>query len=176
MKQLPQMISFSTKIQRFGKQGEKTGWSYIEINERQAEKLNPGFKKSFRVKGMLDNYAIEKTAVLPMGEGNFILPMNATLRKATGKQAGDKINVQLALDERAIVLSATFVKCLKDDARAFEFFKSLPKSHQNYFSKWIESAKTAQTKTKRITMALIALGSGQGYNEMMRANKAERSL
>jgi hypothetical protein len=73
------MIFFSAKIQRFAKKGEKTGWSYIEISEAQAAKLNPGCKKSFRVKGKLDEFKIEKTALMPMGDGNFILPFNGTM-------------------------------------------------------------------------------------------------
>jgi hypothetical protein len=168
------MITFKTTIQKFGKQGEKTGWSYIEISKNQAQKLNPGVKTSFRVKGKLDDFVIEKTALLPMGEGNFILPMNAAIRKGTGKKHGDPIVITFELDERQLKPSADFMKCLKDDERAFSFFKGLPKGHQNYFSKWIDSAKTSETKAKRITMAVIALGSNQGYPEMMRANKADR--
>jgi hypothetical protein len=168
------MITFKTMIQKFGKQGEKTGWSYIEVTKNQAEKLNPGVKTSFRVKGKLDNFPIEKTALLPMGEGNFILPMNTVIRKAIGKKHGDPVAVTFELDERPLKPSADFMKCLKDDERAYNFFKTLPKSHQNYFSKWIDSAKTAETKAKRITMAVIALGSNQGYGEMVRANKNNR--
>lgn len=168
------MISFTTKIKRFEKNGEKTGWSFIEISQRQATQLNPGVRVSFRVKGKIDQHAIQKTSIIPMGDGNFILPINGTIRKATGKAEGDAISVKLELDERKLTLSPIFVKCLKDDARAFDFFKTLPKSHQNYFSKWIESAKTPGTKTKRITMAVIALGQGQGFNEMARANRRER--
>jgi hypothetical protein len=165
------MITFTAKVLRFGKKGEKTGWSYIEVNQRQAEQLNPGCKKSFRVKGLLDNFKIRKTALLPMGGGKFILPMNAALRKGTGKAAGDTLKIQFEVDESPLKLSADFINCLKDDARAFDFFKTLPKGHQNYFSNWIESAKTVQTKTKRITMAVIALAAGQGFGEMIRANK-----
>jgi hypothetical protein len=166
------MIAFKTKILKFAQQGEKTGWSYIEINKRQAEQLNPDNKKSFRVKGKLDEFKIEKIALLPMGEGKFILPMNATLRKGTGKTAGDSITVQLDIDKRMLTPSADFMECLKDDQRAYDYFMSLPKGHQNYFSKWIESAKTTPTKTKRITMAVIALSTGQGFAEMIRANKS----
>jgi Domain of unknown function (DUF1905)/Bacteriocin-protection, YdeI or OmpD-Associated len=168
------MISFSTIIQRFQKKGEKTGWSYIEISKRQAGELLPGNRVSFRIRGQLDHHEIEKAALLPMGDGKFILPMNGAIRKAIGKGEGDRILVKIELDKRPLTPSADFIKCLKDDARALSFFKSLPKSHQNYFSKWIESAKTISTKTKRITMALIALGSGLGYGEMMRANKSAR--
>jgi hypothetical protein len=168
------MIKFTTKIKRFAKKGEKTGWSYIEISTKQAESVNPGVKKTYRVKGMLDDHPIQKVAILPMGTGGFILPFNASMRKATQKQAGDTICVQVELDQRQISPSSDFMKCLKDDARALAFFQNLPKGHQNYFSKWIDSAKTIQTKTKRITMAVIALSSGHGFSEMLRAGRAER--
>lgn len=169
------MIAFTAKILRFGKKGEKTGWSYIEISKRQAEQLNPGCKKSFRVKGQLDKYKIVKTALLPMGDGKFILPINAAMRKGTGKMAGDTLKIQFEVDTMPLKPPADFISCLKDDIRAYDFFNTLPKGHQNYFSNWIESAKTIETKTKRITMAVIALGSGQGFGEMIRANKKKDS-
>jgi hypothetical protein len=168
------MISFTAKIQRFATKGEKTGWSYIEISEKNADKLNPGVRKSYRVKGTLDNFKIQKTSILPMGDGGFILPINATMRKGTGKTAGDTIKVSLALDARQLQLNGDFLQCVKDDAHAYEFFQSLPKGHQNYFSKWIDDAKTVETKTKRITMAVIALAQRQGYGEMIRANRTLR--
>ena len=59
------MVEFSAMILRFGEKGEKTGWSYIEISASQAEKLNPGCKVSFRVKGKIDNYSFERTSLLP---------------------------------------------------------------------------------------------------------------
>jgi hypothetical protein len=168
------MIRFKALIEKFQKKGEKTGWSYIAVSQAQAEKLKSGYRVSFRVKGTLDNVAIEKTALLPMGDGSFILPINGTLRRSLKKEAGDTLNVEIEYDKRPLTPSSDFMKCIKDDARAFEFFKSLPKGHQNYFSKWIDSAKTDSTRTKRITMAVIALGNGQGFPEMIRANKSRQ--
>lgn len=168
------MITFSAKIQRFAKQGEKTGWSYVEITQKNADKINPGVRKSYRVKGTLDSFKIQKVSILPMGDGGFILPINAAMRKGTGKQAGDTMKVSLELDARQLQVNADFMQCLKDDGRAYEFFQTLPRGHQNYFSKWIDDAKTISTKTKRITMAVIALAQRQGYGEMLRANKTVR--
>ena len=62
------MITFTTLIQKFASQGEKTGWTYIEISAVHAKKLKPDTRVSFRVKGTLDTYAIQKTALLPMGD------------------------------------------------------------------------------------------------------------
>jgi hypothetical protein len=165
------MIQFSTTILRFDKKGEKTGWSYIEISADFAQKLKPGTKVSFRVKGKLDNYSFEKIALLPMGDGNFILPVNGKIRKALQKHQGDKVQVTMELDGRTPKLSQDLMECLKEDPDALAFFKTLPKSHQQYFSNWIESAKTAATKTKRIVMAITGLSNKQGYGEMIRANK-----
>ncbi|HMP99436.1 MAG TPA: YdeI/OmpD-associated family protein [Cyclobacteriaceae bacterium] len=164
-------ISFNTRIQKFGKKGEKSGWTYIEISKSQAEKLNPGIKVSFRVKGQLDSFKIEKQTLVPMGDGGFILPINASLRKGTGKKEGDILKVSLQLDKRELELSSDFMECLAEEPAALNHFKSLTKGHQHYFSKWIESAKTTPTKTKRIVMALTALSKGKGFPEMLRENK-----
>lgn len=168
------MIKFSTTILKFARQGEKTGWSYINISAKQASQLKPGSKVSFRVKGRLDSYLIKQVSLLPMGDGGFIMPFNASMRKGTGKQAGDTLAVTLEADEAKFVLSPDLMACLKEEPASMKFFKSLPGAHQRYFSKWIESAKTSQTKAKRIAMALITFSKQQGYPEMMRENKSIR--
>ncbi len=164
------MLHFNTTIQRFDEKGEKTGWHFIEISAAKAKKLKDG-KTSFRVKGTIDALAIQKTALIPMGNGDFILPLNTTIRKAIGKKHGDKITLNLELDERKLILSPDLISCLKEDPAALQFFKSLPPSHQQYYSKWIESAKTAATKAKRIVISIEGFGKKQGYAEMMRAYK-----
>ncbi len=170
------MIQFNAVIKKFSEQGEKTGWSYLEIPEKIASKIKPGYKRSFRVKGSLDNYKIERTSLLPMGGGNFIIPINATIRKALGKRKGAVIKVNLAEDARAVQIDKTFLICLGDEPRAQEFFNSLPGSHRNYFSKWIESAKTKETKANRIARAVTALSRKLGYGEMLRMGKEEKFL
>ncbi|MBY0432485.1 MAG: YdeI/OmpD-associated family protein [Cyclobacteriaceae bacterium] len=167
-------MHFTAIIQRFDKKGEKTGWSYIEISSAQASKLTKALV-SFRVKGSLDAYPLKQTALIPMGDGRFILPINATIRKATGKRHGDKLTVKLELDETKFILSPDLMECLNDEPRALAYFKTLPGAHQRYFSKWIDSAKTDHTKAKRIVMAVTALAQHLGYGEMMRMNKGGTS-
>ena len=165
-------MRFKTTIQKFDKQGEKTGWTYIQISAAQAKKINPGVKVGYRVKGRLDYFSFEKMALFPMGEGQFIMPLKANIRKQIGKQKGDRITVEMELDQRQIQPSADFMKCLREDPVALKFFNTLPGSHQRYFSKWVDEAKTMPTKTKRIVMALTAFSKKQGFSEMIRQNKA----
>ncbi|MEO6220382.1 MAG: YdeI/OmpD-associated family protein, partial [Ginsengibacter sp.] len=63
--------------------------------------------------------------------------------------------------------------CLKDEPPALFFFKSLTGSHQRYFSKWIDDAKTEPTRVKRITMAINALSKNWGYPEMIRSSQGK---
>ncbi|MBL0183269.1 MAG: DUF1905 domain-containing protein [Chitinophagaceae bacterium] len=170
------MLSFSATILKFGQQGEKTGWTYIVVPAKVAKKLNPGVKKSYRVKGKLDDLKIEKTALIPMGEGDFIIPINAAIRKATGKRLGATLNVQLEIDKSPILPPNELIECLKDEPEAFKYFNSLPQSHRNYFTKWIESAKTEPTKTKRIALVVKTMLRKMDFGAMLREERDERKM
>ncbi len=165
------MVQFKTIIHQFNEQGEKTGWTYIEVPADIAQQLKPGFKKSFRVKGKLDNFSINCVALMPMGEGNFILGINAEMRKGIRKAKGATLSVELEFDPTIRTVSDELMMCLEDDPIALERFKKMPNSHQMYFSNWIESAKTIETKSKRIAQTIEAMLLGQNYGEMIRANK-----
>src|ERR1700753_2084416 len=120
------MIRFTTKILQFGEMGEKTGWSYILVSAELAAKLLPGNKKSFRVKGKLDDHSIEKVALLPMGEGDFIMALKASVRKAIRKQKGDSLQVELEVDKAVIKPPKDLMDCLADEPKALAFFSTLP--------------------------------------------------
>lgn len=169
------MVRFTATIDRFDQQGEKTGWTYVTIPEEVVQRLKPGNRQSFRVKGRLDDYPISRVALMPIGDGSFILPLNADMRRGTGKRKGAKLILTLEEDLAEQVMNGEFMDCLADEPRALAHFQSLAKSHQNYFSKWIDSAKTEPTKATRIARAINALAQGMGYPEMMRAAKAERN-
>lgn len=169
------MVQFSATIKQFDKQGEKTGWTYIDVPKSIAERLKPNQKKSFRVKGKLDNYLIEGIALLPIGGGDFIMALNASIRKGLAKRKGAKLVARLeADDEFAIKPQPEFEDCIADEPSAVDFFRSLAKSHQDYFTNWINSAKTEPTKVKRIAQAVSALSRRQGFGEMLRSLKKDR--
>lgn len=167
-------VTFTTTLLQFAQQGEKTGWTYIEIPADIAQQLKPGNKKSFRVKGKLDNFSIKSVAVMPMGGGSFILAVNAEMRKGIGKRKGAMVKVQLQEDKATIPINAELLECLKDDPDAEAHFNSLNNSHRSYFSKYIDSAKTEPTKTKRLTQTLLALGKGWDYGRMIREGKQNK--
>ncbi len=167
------MIQFTAMIKRFGQQGEKTGWTYIDVPAAIAEKLNPGNKKGFRVKGKLDEYSFSMIALLPMGGGDFIMTLNAATRKGIQKQKGATVIVKMEVDSNEIKPPEEFMECLQDEPEALAYFNSLTKGHQNYFINWINSAKTDATKAKRIAAILNALNKHWDFGQMIRALKKD---
>ena len=171
------MVKFTAILQKFKEMGEKTGWTYIEIPVDIAHKIKPDYKKSYRVKGSIDTYKFNAKSIIPMGEGNFIMPIDATIRKAIKKmRTGEKVVLQMEEDKAELKISADLLACLEDDKKAKSYFNSLPKSHQNYYSKWIESAKTDATKAKRIAMALNGFSKHLTYPEMLRADRENKLI
>lgn len=168
------MISFNATIEKFGKQGEKTGWMYIVVPSKVANKLNPGVKKSYRVKGKLDEHAIKKVSLIPMGEGEFIIPINAGIRKGTGKRYGATLKVRIELDKSSIKPPSELIECLQDEPEALKYFNALPQSHRNYFTKWIDSAKTEPTKTKRIALVVKTMVRKMDFGAMLREERDEK--
>lgn len=168
------MIKFTAILKKFESQGEKTGWTYLEVPATIAAKIKPGVKKSFRVKGLLDAYPIKQIALVPMGEGDYIMAVNAAMRKAIGKRQGAAVKVQLEEDQEEFKMNEDFLACLQEEPRAQTFFQSLAPSHQRYFSKWIADAKTEETLARRIAQTISAMLKGMSYGEMIRALKADK--
>lgn len=168
------MIEFSTMILQFAEQGEKTGWTYIEIPADIAQQMKPGNKKSFRVRGLLDAFPVSGMALMPMGEGNFIMALKAEVRKGIRKNAGAILQVKLEEDtDYKVEMPAELQECFDFEPEAFEFFNSLAKSHREYFIKWIDGAKTNETRAKRIVNTVNAMLRKWSYNVMMREMKKE---
>lgn len=168
------MVRFEAVIERFGDMGEKTGWTYTVVPQPVAQELKPGNKRSFRVKGFLDQHPIKQVALMPMGGGDFILVLNAEMRKGIRKEKGALLSLELEVDTSPLENSGDLVECLEDDPEAKSRFFGLAPSHQRYFSNWIEDAKTLETKTRRILLTLRAMKMGWDYGQMIREDKKRR--
>ncbi len=168
------MVEFSTIIRKFSKKGEKTGWTYLEIESTIANLINPNTKTSFRVKGTINDSLINQVALMPMGNGNFILPLNMEIRKGIHKKIGEKVTIRIEKDNSELVIDATLLDSLELEPNALSFFNSLSKGHQRYFSNWISEAKTIETKSKRLYMCVSGLSEKMDFGEMIRFFKKNK--
>jgi len=165
------MEEFRAALQRFDGQGEKTGWTYIDIPAEVAEALKPGCRTSYRVRGAIDLHPIQGVSLVPMGRGQFILAVNASMRKALKKGKGAQVQVKLEVDDDVWTVPAYVLECLADEPMADALFRKLPPSHQRHYVRWIEEAKTDTTRTKRLLRMIDGLNHGLDFGETLRAQK-----
>ena len=62
----------------------------------------------------------------------------------------------------------TYRNVLIMNLKHVSFFNSLAKSHRDYFIKWIESAKSNETRAKRIVNTVNAMLRKWDYGTMIR--------
>ena len=165
------MVQFTTHI--LDKKSE-IGWVYVIVPADVAIKLHSEDKKAFRIKGKIDDYAFEGVGLLPAGDGEYILAIKAAIRKAIGKKPGDKVTFLLEKDEAEYQLPELLLTCLEDEPEASAFFYSLPKGHQRYYGNWIDTARTEDTKVKRVAETINALLRKQHFGQMMQYKKAQK--
>jgi len=118
---------------------------------------------------MLDALPVRGMALMPMGEGNFIMALKAEVRKGIHKNAGAVLQVRLEEDtDYKVEMPADLQECFDFEPDALEFFNTLAKSHRDYFIKWIDSAKTRETREKRVVNTINAMLRKWSYNVMLR--------
>lgn len=169
------MPSFKATIQKFTDKGEKTGWTYIDIPRDIILKLKLPNKKEFRIKGAIDDVKFERMAVYPIGDGNFIIALNAEMRKKLGKKEGAMAGVKFTLDKNEALKSQELLDCLDEDKIAKKQFESMKPGHQNYFHNYILTAKGEATRAGRIVNTINAMHKKQDFGEMIRNLKKDKS-
>jgi hypothetical protein len=79
---------FTATLQRSPGKG---GWTYV-VWPGAAEYL--GTRGAVKVSGTVDGHPL-RTSFMPRGDGSQMLPINAAVRKAIAKEAGDRVTIRL---------------------------------------------------------------------------------
>jgi hypothetical protein len=91
------------------------------------------------------------------------IPVSAANRKAAEVTAGDEVDVDVELDltPREVAMPADLSQALHSDAEAERFFQGLSPSRKQAYVTWIEQAKQADTRGRRIAQAVAELREGR---------------
>jgi hypothetical protein len=130
----------------------KGGWTYAQIPEILPDKhAHFGW---VRVRGSIDGFEFENYHLMPMGNAKLFLPVKAEIRKAIKKQAGDYVHVILFPDNIPTKLPEELKICLQSELNGLETFLGYSNGEQKRMIDWIYSAKTDETKVRRISETL----------------------
>jgi len=143
-------VRFRTSLLAAGKTA--TG---IEVPPEVIDRLGAGKRPA--VLATVGSYRY-RTTVGVMG-GRSLIPVSAEHRHRAGIAAGDDIDVELELDTepRQVELPADLAEALSQDDEAGQFFDGLSASQKKWHVQSVESAKTPETRQRRISKSMELL-------------------
>jgi hypothetical protein len=111
------------------------------------------------VKVTVNGYTYRST-IASMGEGPCI-PLRRSNREAAGLEGGETLPITLELDtdKREVKPPADLVKALKAAPPAWDRWRELSFSHQREHAEAVTGARKAETRARRIEMAVRAVAA-----------------
>jgi hypothetical protein len=132
----------------------------VVLDDDQVAAVGEGAKR-FPVVATVNGHAWRTTVTRMRGE--FLLGLNRSVRDAAGVEAGDTVEVELALDTapREVEMPAELTAALAEDPQARAAFEILAYSHRKEYARWIAEAKRDETRQARAATALAMLREGR---------------
>lgn len=149
------MVTFHTTLWPGG--GNNVG---IVVPEEIVLSFNRG--KRVPVTVTIDGGYTYRNTITSMG-GQYLISFNAQTRAATGRGAGDEVDVTLELDDapRTVDVPDVLAQAFTADQHAADAWAKLSYSKQRAHAQAIESAKTDETRNRRLGKILTELRSAR---------------
>lgn len=143
-------MRFRTTLQLDGKTA--TG---IHVPDDLVSALNGGNRPQVRV--TLGDHTYQTT--IARMRGTFMFPVSAAVRAQAGLEAGDEVDVEIHLDTapREVAIPEALAVALAQEPHAEDAFKKLSYSNRKRHALAVSSAKTEETRQRRIAKALDEL-------------------
>jgi Bacteriocin-protection, YdeI or OmpD-Associated/Domain of unknown function (DUF1905) len=89
--------------------------------------------------------------------------LNRAVKAATGVDAGDRVRVTMELDAepRTVTVPPDLRSALSADAAANASFAKLSFTHRREYVEWVEEAKRAETRARRIAATVERVREGR---------------
>lgn len=128
----------------------------VVLHPDQVTAVGQGAKR-FPVRATVNGYTW-RTSVFRMG-GEFMVGLNRDVRKGAGVDVGDRVKVELVLDQapREVAPPGVLVAALARDKRARTAFDTLSYTRRKEYAQWIREAKRPETRERRLARLLEQL-------------------
>lgn len=151
---------FKTRLQRAEGTAGMSGGAFVLIPKTVSDTLPRRGRTS--VTGTLNGHAF-RARLEPDGQLGHWLPVDESLRKVVGAGFGDEVALDLAplTPEPEPELPAELLQALQANADAWHEWQATTTLARVDWIHWVESARQAATRTKRIGSAVAMLASGK---------------
>lgn len=118
------------------------------------------------VRANFDGHVEYTGSLAAMGGPCAVLGVRKDILARLGKRRGDIVHVRVELDtsERVITLPEDALAALRESAAAGTAWHALSYSHQREYALWIEGAKRAETRARRIAKMVELLAEAKSTN------------
>lgn len=143
------MATIRFKARPWKPHAEGGAWCFVTLPAKVHKALG-GAKGRIPIVVAVGTHEFRTSAMPYDAEHHFMF--NATMRSATGKEAGDLISFAIALDtaERKVEVPKDLQRALRADPAARKAFEKLAYSHQKEYVEAINEAKRPETRARRI--------------------------
>lgn len=147
---MPKKHTFKAVIQNAG-----GGGAFVEVPFDVEAAFG---EKRPKVKALIEG-VLYRGILTRMGTEFHMLIILKGIREQIGKTFGDEIQISVESDteERVIEIPKDLVQALKKDKEAKTFFDKLSYTHRREYVMWINEAKKAETRQRRIVKTLEML-------------------
>ncbi len=154
----PGAITFSGTIRRNTDVANSSAW--VAFPHDLKETFGVGNLVPYRA--TFDGRVTYRGSLSKMGEHGAMILLRKDVREELGKGPGDEVSVLLELDKqpREVEVPADVGHAL-EQAGFRERFDGLAYTHRKEFINWIEQAKRAETRARRIAGTCEMLARGQ---------------
>ncbi|MBA3726456.1 MAG: DUF1905 domain-containing protein [Armatimonadetes bacterium] len=160
MAQTASKIRFKATLHRPAGAAKVGSWTFLTLPKDASEKLPSRAMTS--VEGTINGFSFQAT-LEPDGQGGHWLKVDRELREAAGAEAGDVVTLEIAPAEvePEPEVPADLRKALAAAApKARETWSDITPIARRDWIHWITSGKRAETRAKRIDVAMSKLAAG----------------
>lgn len=127
----------------------------VPVSDHVIEELGGGRRP--RVTVSVNGFTFQTS--LGSMSGQVMIPVSASVRGAAGVGAGDRltIEIELATVPLPVPIPDDLQGAMTAEPEARAFFDGLTASQQRGYTEWIEQAKKAETRQRRLAQTVVAL-------------------
>ncbi len=154
------MFTFKTKLLRPANTGHDGSWAFLVLPKAASDTLPRRGRTS--IKGSINGYPFQ-TTLEPDGQLSHWLKVSEQLQKAAATSVGDMVTVQIspAAPEPEPLLPDDLQEALAESSAAKASWEDTTTIARLDWIHWIESAKQATTRKRRVDNACEMLASGK---------------
>jgi hypothetical protein len=121
-----------------------------------------GTRARFPVRATFNGVAY-RGSTMPTGDGTFCLGLTKAVRAAAGVAPDDPVQVTVERDtgERTVEVPADLAAALAGHPEGARRFEAMSYTHRREYVEWIESAKRADTRARRVAKAVAMIAGDQ---------------